>query len=467
MNTCCQIPIPPPPFDHSLQVDAERFSRYVGGGAPLNQIQTSNALTSALHLEMKLWIPDGQLPEAYHINDAPYNSWSAMKTRTTARADVYRRFNNEEQPPIFYKLANSFPSRSGCSLLTYDRWILGQIEGLRSHGLNQANLQEWHPVGGAMPPELGSIGLAQKLINIYIKYYFCWQIAGQFIDGHFEHVENYDAPFQLRKFLCALHAPIDRIVIEKVLCLPLGKYLSREAVLRSGKIRQSSDGSWRPWSKLDCLRTYYGFQLAFRKIAMSTWPVSCACSGSAENAIEECAKLFNEEFAAGPAGTGPDWIKVALEIPAPVIEETIDALSKTQEVLVEKKEVKNSLVKNRGPQTDSGMPAGKPTICIQEGPGTYLKIVDQCGDHWNLAMICLCQKHCHIWFKQRELGKRYLLGEIRTKDPDFEIQPLQAGVSPSCVGGTNYKGSSDCGSLAAAKILLDQYFDVRRCPKEE
>jgi hypothetical protein len=263
-----------------------------------------------------------------------------MSNRTTAPAAKYPRFNAAEKCTVFLGLCSSFPRRSGCALVEYDQWILTQIKDLRRGGLRHAGLlHRWMPPG--KPPELGTIGLAQKLINIYVKYQFCWQIAGQWQNipapGHF--VFPYTPPFNPQDFLCALHTPIDNVVIVSLVKkYSVGQYLKNKKLLRcygnppneQSYIRQSSDNRWRPWSKLDCLRTYYGFQLVLRRIAMRTWPKECGCFGLSD-AITKCGDMFQDEFAKGQECQGPDWIEVAKNIPDEIITKTIEELKKRHE----------------------------------------------------------------------------------------------------------------------------------------
>ena len=75
---CCHIPtLINPDFPQCLIPDTQRFAQYVGG-VPLcaiDALQPAGILTSALHLEMKLWEPT---PFTYLPNDAQGNSWQVM-----------------------------------------------------------------------------------------------------------------------------------------------------------------------------------------------------------------------------------------------------------------------------------------------------------------------------------------------------------------------------------------------------
>ncbi|MEN9677406.1 MAG: hypothetical protein RIS76_3302 [Verrucomicrobiota bacterium] len=326
---CCHLPPGPVGnFFVSLQDDAEQFATYVGGGTPSRRVILPNFLTGALHLEMKLWRPNSPL-RGYRINDAAGNAWRAMANRTTAPRKVYPRFPTLNRAQVFTRIIVP-PRVAECGLLDYDDWILETITQLRLDGLANASLGgPWTPPGkNDKPPELATVGLGQKLINIYVKYELCWQRVGKW---NRPIIVRYAAPVlaNLSQFLCALHAPVDTILVEKLLALPVGQHLKKEGLLKprggSPLIQQSSDGTFRPWSKLDCLRTYYGLQLVLRRIAMATWPKGCACSASPDQAIKDCADWFNCNYA-GPELAAKDWIQAACDLPKDVIDATVEAM---------------------------------------------------------------------------------------------------------------------------------------------
>ena len=335
MPPCCHIiPGPHANFLTSLQNDAEYFSRYVGRGGFIGALQSARRLTSGLHFEMKLWNPP-PLAKRYRDNDSENNSWVAMSQRTTAPQGQFPRFDIPHKNSVFNGLCGGFPNkRSGCALLEYDRWILKQITMQRTSGLKHAGISgDWHPIDpNNKPPELGTVGLAQKLINIFVKYQFCWQRVGQW--QNIPHPGGFIPCIPMinpNDFMCALHAPIDRIILRTLNCYALGKYLKWHGMLNGENIIQTSDHESRPWSKLDCLRTYYGFQLVIRRVAMRTWPVGCSCS-DAQNLTNQCVEMFEREFSDEKQCQGPDWIQAACELPNEVIDETLKQLEENEHV---------------------------------------------------------------------------------------------------------------------------------------
>ena len=350
---CCQIPNPAAPvFPPTLIPDAERFSKYAGGATlvDIGTIAPRTVLTSALHLEMKLWDTKKPLPQQYLKNDSEHNSWAAMSNRTTAPRTHFSRFSQDAQRRIYSDVSIKTTS-AACHLINFDTWLLTMISNLRQRGLANANILVWAPHGKNKPPELGTYGLAQKLINVFLKHELCWHVAGRWV-GYPPFV-LYAPPRSpdLPQYLCALHAPIDRLVLKALTARPLGlRRKGKELLKNNGDVKQSSDGNFRPWSKLDCLRTYYGLQLMLRRIAMNTWPVGCACGGAsgrtpaaaAKKLTQDCADWFEKTF--GPKhpcqNDNIDWIKAACELKDEVIEET--------------------LVKIRGNVTDSGSGGSAP-----------------------------------------------------------------------------------------------------------
>ena len=319
---CCQIPNPAAPvFPPTLIPDAERFARYVGGAtlATIGTIAPLTVITSALHLEMKLWNTGNQLPRQYLQNGAEHNSWIAMRARGR------NTFSQAEKGIIFAGLNPGTPAPKQCVLTAYDDWLLTTILGLRTQGRNPGRNPELRT--GYAPSTLSTVGSCQKLLNVFLKYELCWQVAGQWVGGGFFRYAPPRSP-NLSQYLCALHAPIDSFLLKAIVTLPLGSHLVAKGLLRErdGYLRQSINSAFRPWSKLDCLRTYYGLQLMLRRIAMNTWPQSCVCNGSAADAIGRCDDWFNETYG-GPECKGPDWVSEAFNLPNVVIENTIRKLA--------------------------------------------------------------------------------------------------------------------------------------------
>lgn len=347
---CCKIPNQTPPvFPFSLIPDAVRFANYVGGapfvviGAPA----PTTILNSGLHLEMKLWPVEGGLPlNRYLINGHFHNAWVAMLAGWLDW-QAGDRFDVGEKPAL-ETLLDSLPNptnAAGCHLTAFDGWHLQLMSDLRQTGQNLAR-NPILPEGKKRTTALASFGRCQKLINVFLKYEICWQVADQWVGRA---LVPYAAPRvpSLPEYLCALHAPIDRILLAGppkkkgkprshfgLSGTPLGQWLKGLGMMSAdgADLRQSSDGEFQPWSKLDCLRAYYGFQLMLRRIALNTWPPGCACGStpprdpatSAKVLTGQCRDWFNAGFCAKhPVGEGPDWIQIACDLPEEVIRETI------------------------------------------------------------------------------------------------------------------------------------------------
>jgi hypothetical protein len=328
-SPCCHIPTATTPnWPPTLEPDAKRFAQYVGGVAPddIELMKPASVLTSALHCEMRLWpISKRMALNLYQKNDSAGNAWRAMQHRVTATQSIFPQFLLTAKCEIFSSIAKMPTPLPRCSLLQFDDWHLSNLVSLRNAGLANAGIQAWIRHGDNKPPELGTVGLAQKLINVFLKYELCWQVAGQCRNGDMEAYQPRRIP-QLPQYLCVLHAPIDRILLQQIVKLPLGKWLNGKGFLNNnGSLIQSSGGAARPWSKLDCLRTYYGLQLMLRKIAMHTWPKGCACDNSADDAIRKCANWFNEQYGKTHlcGKNNPDWIEEACKLPEDVVKETV------------------------------------------------------------------------------------------------------------------------------------------------
>ena len=465
---CCHIPMPAKPvFPASLVPDAQHFSQYVGNGSPEIIAARTTVLTSALHLEMKLWKPTRF---TYWENDAQRNSWAVM--RVVMGKDT---FSPREKCDIF-DLICKLPSScvpSGCVLEQYDGWLLKTVLHLRVLGLDP--IRKPIPAGTSRHVSaLASVGRAQKLLNIFLKYELCWQMAGQWLPSGFHPYAPLQIP-NLPQFVCALHAPLDSIILKEIAGLPLGLWLRGRGLQKpSGNIQQS-DGNFRPWSKLDCLRTYYGFQLMLRRIAMANWPKGCACSASHDKAIKACADWFNAKYPAKNIGKGQgqDWVQAACDLG-----KEVDVIRQTYPMQLSASPSANAMplpTKSVGPQVvnkqchQQSVPSkvvlgDSPIVYLKEGPKAYMKIVNAC-DGKNDGMICLHKKP-HIWLKNNMASPRYLIGEIHAAGGNFTTEAGYANAPhgvPHCVGGTNYQGGVRFDSIVAAVRYLKRFFTIKAC----
>ena len=256
---------------HLLDV-CQSFSKYVGGaGFSLPKSFARAEFGSALDTEMMLWTPTSErLPKRYRPNDIEHNSWQAMQ-----QMGIKGTFSRPERVGIFQLLRDTFPSldEGACPQIEFDRWFQHTANHLRHLGLQQPGARGSNPAH--KPTALGTLGLAQKLINIYLKYAFCWAVAGQYSDNGFSPcgvIPN------ITDFTFALHAPIDRILLLTLRLTHLGQKLTTEGFLdkSAGRIK-SSTGQWAPWSKLDCWDTYWQLQKDLRSSSLNTSPFLAKC----------------------------------------------------------------------------------------------------------------------------------------------------------------------------------------------
>lgn len=498
---CCNIPNRVNPvFPPSLIPDAKRFSKFVGR-ATLAQIGPHipiTVLTSALHLEMKMWLITSRLNLGrFIINDAWHNAWVAMLAgwNKWQKGD---NFSNEEKKRIHDRLLKvPALSKKTCILTVFDQWhldLLVYLRGIHAHG------------GGNPVPALASFGRCQKLVNIFLKYEICWQAAGQW-NGHALAFYN-PRIASLSQFLCALHAPIDRILLAGpykkkgkpktnfgLRGTPIGRWLYERGLINNGgsDLRQSSDGYFRPWSQLDCLRTYYGLQLILRRVAIHTWPKGCACDESADAAIRRCADWFERQFGKDhPCGDKQKgWLKVACDLPIEVIEETIKELEgdKQNNTAVKKSGEKGIIVnqssltsREQCSETKDGQNVSPIYLNEIDNNGQRhkhaLRIVNSCDDRWNLGAICWKHNCLDLQSSGCKAG-RYLIGEIAVQDGGFLRETPRCripggifhgrGHTPRvsgetcCWGGSSYEAGVHFESIGAAVHYLKKYFDVRAC----
>ena len=496
---CCHIPKPAQPvFPASLVPDAQCFSQYVGNGNPTGRAATTTILTSGLHLEMKLWPASGGLPlNKYIPNNARNNSWRAMQIR-----GCNNTFTPTEQNQLFNGLLAGLPIPSSrvCCLGDYDGWLLDNVIGFRAAGLNPGRNPVAAVANGSTPTTLASVGLAQKPINVFVKYELCWQVAGQWLGGIFHPYAPLQIP-DLPQFVCALHAPVDAILVEKLLALPVGQHLMRKGLLKSRigspLIQQSSDGSFRPWSKLDCLRTYYGLQLVLRRIAMATWPKGCACSASPDQAIKDCAEWFNEKYRTANICKGKDWIQAACDLgkEVEVIDKTLAVLrgASTSADATQQgskaTECPSEVSVFHEPAMPSDQKSPKPEIIWLNDRNSKtgqlhesaLRILAE--DRLAARNIgAICREHGCLDLKLVDRSPQFLIEEIRKSaigrvglvafptDPRHYLPPTFEATH--CWSGNGYEGGLDFGAatlqpetlrLGQAVAYLKAFFEVKAC----
>ena len=264
----------PPTGAYAVQLlaDCQTFSRYVadaGFAPPMHS--GAPALTSALQVEMSLWKPTSQqIGRRYHANDAEHNAWWAMQ-----QMGIIGTFSPAEIAAVFATIRTTFPKLlpGQCARSVFDAWHLDLINGLRVQGLAKAGAIG--ATGTHKPTTLATLGLAQKVVNVYLKYVLCWEVAGRYQNAAFTRISLIP---NIRDFICALHTPIDAILICELRATNLGQTSMAQGFLdRSQSRLRQANGSWAPWSKLECPQAYMKFQEGFRLEAEQSWPAGCAC----------------------------------------------------------------------------------------------------------------------------------------------------------------------------------------------
>ena len=463
---CCHVGLTGP-FANQFTSDAQRFSAYVGGALNLPPGAAGPELISALHVDLKLWQP-ARVPigRPYRINDAFGNAWKAARPLLNPdpfaghpgdRQEVENAVFDLPQPP------------EGCVLSVFDQWILDTIEAIRVRSLNLAG-------GGApaQPYALSTIGMAQKILNLFLKYQACWHVGGQWDQAPGQFV-NHPASARVAPFLCALHSPIDSRLLNALLGSPIGQELVRLGWMNNQGYLQQANGVFTSWSNLDCLKTYFRFQLMLRKIAMRTWPPGCACQLAANHG--------NNSAAASNLPPGifePDEVWDWLRRLADVCGDDI--------IWPEKNDKPGDVCSN-----------DKKGVKIDDMPGDFLSddkkypklgvmtkrivYIDKQKDFWSLKWCCHDRYNAGaISFKRRGFlgscyvnsrishagGDRALWEEIELMGgnfrlaPGFHNAPAHGGVA-EIGGGNRYLGYRDFTSQNAAIAYLSQWLTVRYC----
>lgn len=428
----------------SLLNDCRDFARYVAGKFTPAPPRLTNHLSSALHVEMKLSKPKVELPNRYVPNDLEYNTWKAMANRTTHMPDDENDLN-EAQAEIFDRIRNALPSTDNCDAHDFDRNLLFLLTKLRDQGLsyfpNWASKPPWRP------PELGTIGLAQRLVNLFYEYEQAWTLTIR------PATATQELPSQdLYALFPHLHATLHVAFIKALETLPIGRWLTKSGYMRTGKFLNNSDGKFHSWWQTDCLRTYYGIQILLRRMAMSTWLPHIThddITAMAQNA----KAMFKENFPSNRMYC-LDWLELATDTSNEDLQNAIDRTLKTL----------------RNEETLSPPSLDYPP----ERNTLYLSEYDSDGKMHDYALRLLpsensseelgaiCYMHAELDLKQ-EQDCGYLIQDIQdaggtfTEHPDF-VESEDS--STHCWGGSGYEGGIRFNSIENAVAYLKKYFPL-------
>jgi hypothetical protein len=426
---------PAGPFAAQFKADAQRFSAYVGGAPKLPLGAVGPELVSALHVDLKLWQPGpNQVPlgHPYRINDAFGNAWKTARPQLSPNPFKGHPADRAFIDSVVLTLP---PPPSGCVLSVFDQWILGTIMAIRNRSLKL--------VGGkapAKPYALSTVGMAQKILNVYLKYQACWHMGGQWDQATGQFV-NHPASARVAPFLCALHSPIDSRLLNALLGSPIGQKLVALGLMNKRGYLRQANGVFTSWSNLDCLKTYFGFQMMLRKIAMRTWPPGCACQSAANHGNNSAA---------------------ASNLPQGIFEpgEVWDWLGRLGDFWSDgKKEPELAVMKKR--------------IVYIDKQKNFWSLKWCCHDEYNAGAISFGQKgfsgSCYVNSRMSHAGgDRALSEEIELMGgnfrlaPGFNNAPAHGGVA-GIGGGKGYLGYRVFMSQNAAIAYLSQWLTVKYC----
>jgi hypothetical protein len=409
-----------------LLADCQTFSRYVADAGFVPPTHAgAPALTSALHVEMHLWAPTSSyLPKKYKANAEELNTWRAMRQML-----IVDTFSPVEIATVFASIRTTFPTLlpGQCARSVFDAWHSNLINSLRANGL--AKPRAIGATVSSAPTTLATLGLAQKVVNIYLKYALCWEVAGRYQNAAFTRISLIP---NIRDFTCALHAPIDAILINKLRATKIGQEWIREGFLhRSMASILQANGSWAPWTKLECPQAYMKFQEGFRLEAEKSWPKGCACVQQ----IQNVKKSHPQRDISEPFTT--------------TINPPEDTTMNTPEDPIEPLN-----------------PNLNDTICISGGPVSFYSLKKSCNsgrNAWgalerkplNAPDGTLCLKSETIEIIERAGGNFMAMPGWNPTD----------GGTRRCAG-TGYAGWLQLGSTQAAIEYLQKYFVVCACDEE-
>ena len=400
------------------------------------------------------------------------NAWKAA--RPVLGKDTFR--GHAASRAYVEKLVGSLPGLTSlpCVLGPYDRWILGQIDAVRKAGRTLSG-------GVGRASALSTVGMSQKILNVYWKYQACWHAGGTWNAGAGAFVPSANAAGAI---LCALHCPIDSILLRAIRDkLTLGCWLQKERLMDAGAYLRQSDGSFSPWSKLECIRTYYGLQLMLRRIAMFTWPNGCPCPGQGGRA-GIIAVIPTSPEGAGE-GDGPDWVEKFFDLPEEVIAKTADELMTgvwrkkatrgsavfrakkssapgKESSLVGREIEKQYINMNKATKTTSGGVTRTRDIKVKKQPSGFKSLKWQCDDHFNAGALSFdnaqFRGRCYVNSVESHRGRDEALWErVANNGHNFQapgFTPSPNGAVAGVGGGGGYLGYRTFASEAEARKYL-------------
>lgn len=464
---CCHINTAGP-FSVHLQVDSRRFSSYVAGCWPLLLGAAGGEMTSALHVDLKLWDAPRTLANIYQTNDALGNAWKTARPRMAT--DMFLH-NPAQRLLVESKIAlPPLPASEteGCRIAVFDRWILDAITQIRLIGRGLPGFAALKP---GTPPALSTVGMAQKVVNIYLKYHVCWY-AGGICDPATGAFAANPPSASVAPYLCAFHCPIDSILLKKIGACSLGKWMRDRGYMAKNFYLRQFDGNYRPWTKLDCLGTYYRFQQLLRLLAMRTWPPGCACS-----------QLGGEGIGGGPWNPGfPGYDGVPFGGDLDWDLKLDDDLSRAIDATIA--EIGNKARDSRPPSADPQLQRMRlrttpdhPTtpsvahdsaskirpIWVKPQQSGFKSLKWHCADRWNAGALsfenrcpegtCYVNSVCNHRGGDLSLAEQIALNGFNFQGPGFNPAPEHGGVA-GYGGGSGYLGYRTFPNEVAARDYL-------------
>ena len=436
-------------FAQSMQYDAWEFTRFVAGKHRARPSRLTQYLASGLHLEMKLGRANIGLPSRYLPNNVEHNVWLAMSNRTTL-IPVAEKDLSGEKDNIFAQLRESPSIPQGYEAQDYDLNHLKLLIDLKKKGL--AYFPNWASKPPWRPPELGTIGLCQRLANMFYEYEFCWDMTQRPAV-----VASPPPKEDLRNWLPFLHAPLHISFLGVLEKLPIGLWLIQKEYLRKEKLRDTLEDKFVTWWKMDSLRTYYGIQLLFRRIAMNTWLPEIT-DKAIEAVITKAKSAFEETFSE-TRNKKHDWLDLAADFQNEELQLIISRTLKT--------------ISDQEP-------------CILEHPNIGRKVLvlseyDVDGRQFENALrINSEENHTHclgaVCYRHAELDLKlpqdcgYLIEDISNAGGNFTGHPeyvKSEDSSSHCWGGTHFEGGIMFNSVDNAIAYLKQYFHIQAAEENE
>jgi len=450
----------------SFHFDCQRFVAYgtLAQEMPPPSTESSLHVLSALHVEMKCW-QAGLRPmntRIYSKGNALHNAWTAMRVRGMSMAPDPANIMNEAGE-IFKFILNTARLNGPDPVLDWD-----EIFTMADFTLKRAAVAS---TGNSDPAVLTTLGMRQKVWSILVKYFSCWHFTATAPPAG-----NLGLSVDWDRYVYALHAPLDRRILNALERLPVGTFLAK--FIQNGNLRQT-DGTLVPWSKLEDSTTWWAYQRLMRRFASVGFSADQAPSLGkyapcefadavdkipVEVLLESLEHMSHTDTARGELSTGDGGEQesdpVGLRETVLLLQSRVDALERRVAELTPPDSAPN---RQEGQPIDATLPNSNGSVRLYGGQSIHLR---QTTNSSYIKVLLGPHAGNNFALIGRNLKTLSLKERCARDFPDLWQSFLNLTPKPYSMngstphGGVGYGGTADMTKAEAIKLFLSKGFSV-------